>query len=201
MVAVAVVVVGTDMCAIETKTKLAYHAKRNEKHDELDNYLWRRISSFQLDEPDSPLPFSMRLARENGWSRNFACRVTEEYKRFCFVAITANHSVTPSDEVDQAWHLHLLYTRSYWDEFCTHALGRPLHHSPTRGGSAEVTKYREWYMQTMKSYERAFGPPPCDIWPDVEERFARSRGFLRVNLENYWAVPRPRYRLIKRREH
>ena len=186
------------MCATETKTKL----EPTDKQDELDNgWLWKRISSFQIDDPNAPLPFSARLASENGWSRNFACRVTEEYKRFCFIAITANHSVTPSDEVDQAWHLHLLCTRSYWDGFCTHALGRPLHHSPTRGGAEELNKFREWYMQTIKSYERVFGQPPCDIWPRVEERFARNRGFLRVNLENFWVVPRPRYSLLLRKQH
>ena len=34
--------------------------------------------------------------------------------------------IGPSDEVDQAWHLHLVYTRSYWGEFCPNVLGKPL---------------------------------------------------------------------------
>ena len=81
----------------------------------LSDPLWARIKGFALDDPASSLPFSQRLARENGWSRHFACRAIEEYKRFCYLAMTAGHSVSPSDAVDQAWHLHLLYTRSYWD--------------------------------------------------------------------------------------
>ena len=43
-----------------------------------------------------------------------------------------------SEQVDAAWHLHLTYTRSYWDRFCKETLGQPLHHDPTRGGPAEA---------------------------------------------------------------
>jgi hypothetical protein len=157
-----------------------------------DDWLWMRISAFELDEPAASLPFSARLARENGWTRNYACRVIEEYKRFCYLAVTVNHSVTPSDAVDQAWHLHLLYTRSYWDGFCAHILGRPFHHGPSRGGAEEGEKFRHWYAETLKSYAHAFGAPPDDIWPDVETRFDRKSRFLRVNLADYWIVPKPR---------
>jgi hypothetical protein len=155
--------------------------------------LWIRISRFELDEPGSSLPFSMRLARENGWSRNYACRVIEEYKRFCYLAVTLDHPVTPSDPVDQAWHLHLLHTKSYWDVFCPNILGQPLHHSPTRGGAEETKKFRQWYTQTLSSYERTFGPPQKDIWADVEARFMPPKRFLRVNLSDNWIVPKPKW--------
>src|SRR6185436_12357785 len=98
--------------------------------------LWRAIESFQIGPPDCDLPFGARLARENGWSLPFAARVIAEYKRFVFLAATAPHPVTPSDSVDQAWHLHLLYSESYWSELCGQVLRRPLHHGPTRGGVA-----------------------------------------------------------------
>jgi hypothetical protein len=153
--------------------------------------LWMRICAFQLDDPDSNLPFSKRLAQENGWSRHFASRVVEEYKKFCYIAVTAAHAVTPSDEVDQAWHLHLLYTRSYWDGFCAHALGRPLHHGPTQGGSEEREKFRVWYERTLSSYHATFGPPSPDIWPEPEIRFASGTRFRRIDLAKYWLLPKP----------
>lgn len=159
--------------------------------------LWMRISAFRLDDPASSLPYSKRLARENGWSRHFACRVIEEYKKFCYIAVTSGHSVTPSDAVDQAWHLHLLYTESYWDGFCAHVLGRPLHHSPTRGGLEESSKFHSWYEQTLRSYDQIFGPPPRDIWPDVRVRFSPSASFRRINVANYWLLPKPRPRLFR----
>jgi hypothetical protein len=156
--------------------------------------LWARITKFPLDDPGSALPFSLRLARENGWSRHFACRVIEEYKRFCYLARRAGHSVTPSDEVDQAWHLHLLYTQAYWT-FCGRVLGRPLHHNPTRGGPDESAKFREAYERTLASYRRMFGfDPPPDVWPSVAVRFAHPGAIRRVDTASYWLIPRPSWR-------
>jgi hypothetical protein len=159
--------------------------------------LLARIVAFQLDDPGSSLPFSQRLARENGWSRHYAIRVIVEYKRFCYLAMTTGHSVSPSDEVDQAWHLHLLYTRSYWDDFCGEVLGRPLHHGPTRGGPDESAKFRDAYERTLSSYQRVFGSlPPPDIWPAVEAKFANVQAFRRIDTASYWLVPRPRWRRL-----
>ncbi len=138
--------------------------------------LWNRIEDFRFDDPAAQLSFSQRLARENGWSRYYASRVIAEYKKFCYLAMTAGHSVTPSDEVDQAWHLHLIYTRSYWDGFCGRVLGRAFHHGPTRGGADESAKFHDWYEATLVSYQSTFGsPPPTDIWPGPESRFAKTR--------------------------
>ena len=77
------------------------------------------------DPKTAALTFADRLARENGWSAAKAARVVDEYRRFCFLAATAGHEVTPSDAVDQAWHLHLTYSRDYWERFCPEVLGRP----------------------------------------------------------------------------
>jgi hypothetical protein len=160
--------------------------------------LWARITNFAMDDPGSRLPFSLRLARENGWSRHFAIRVVGEYRRFCYLAIRAGHSVSPSDEVDQAWHLHLLYTQVYWD-FCGRVLGRPLHHNPTRGGPDERAKFHDHYAKTLASYRRIFGfDPPPDIWPPVDARFANAGAFRHVDTTAYWLVPKPRWRLLRR---
>ena len=99
--------------------------------------LSERLAAFELDDPAADLPFSARLARENTWSRDYARRVVREYLRFVQLAMEAGHPVTPSEEVDQAWHLHMVYTRSYWERLCGGVLKKPLHHDPTRGGKAE----------------------------------------------------------------
>lgn len=95
--------------------------------------IYQRIQAFSLDAVDAHLPFSKRLARDNGWTIEYSQRVIDEYKKFIFLAIVAGHPVTPSDQVDQVWHLHLLYTRSYWEDFCLNVLPTQLHHSPTQG--------------------------------------------------------------------
>jgi len=69
--------------------------------------LYKRIQAFALDRPDSQLSFSQRLAKDNGWSLGYTQRAIEEYKKFIFLAVAAGHPVTPSDQIDQVWHLHL----------------------------------------------------------------------------------------------
>ena len=155
--------------------------------------LWRRIESFSIGPEQVTLSFCDRLARDNGWSVPFAQRVIAEYKKFVFLAVTTGHPVTPSDAVDQAWHLHLVYTESYWSELCGEVLGTPLHHGPTRGGTTEGRKFRDWYDATLSSYERVFGmPPPRDIWPSVRARFADVNQFRRVNTARRLVLPKPR---------
>ena len=160
--------------------------------DDRQRELLARIEAIELDHAGASLPFSARLARDNGWSPDFANRVVAEYRRFVFLAAVAGHPVTPSDEVDQAWHLHLVYTRSYWDELCGEVLGFPLHHGPTVGGPAEGRKFDDWYTRTLDSYRRLFGvEPPADIWPPSVERFADADRFRRVNTADHWVVPKP----------
>ena len=142
--------------------------------------LWERIEAFAIDDGAAALPFAARLAVENSWPRDYADRVIAEYKRFLYLAMTAGHMVTPSKHVDEAWHLHLTYTRSYWDRLCGEVLGRPLHHEPTRGGEEEDAKFAGLYLRTLESYERAFGEaPPADIWPRPCDGAGRKRSLFR----------------------
>jgi hypothetical protein len=165
--------------------------------------LLARIRAFSLDEPGSAWSFAGRLARENRWTPAYAGRVVEEYRNFMFLAVAAGHQVTPSDQVDQAWHLHLLHSRSYWERFCPEVLGRRLHHEPSRGGSWERVKFAAWYERTLASYRRLLGrAPPADIWPEGAVRFGEDLRAARVNLARHWVIakpPRPRELLRRAR--
>ncbi len=145
-----------------------------------DDPLWHRLAAYQIGPADADLSLTARLARENRCTPAYAARVIEEYKRFCYLAMTAGHEVTPSDQVDQAWHLHLTYSSDYWDVFCPQVLGAPLHHGPTAGGAAEKARYYEQYAQTLRSYEAAFGPVPEDVWSPAAIRFGRHPQAFRV---------------------
>ncbi|MFM9853066.1 MAG: glycine-rich domain-containing protein [Sphingomonadaceae bacterium] len=144
--------------------------------------LWIALSSYTIGPDQAALSFGARLARENGWSAAYAERVMTEYKRFCFLAATAGHQVTPSDAVDQAWHLHLTYTRDYWERFCPEVLGRALHHGPTAGGAGEEHRFFDQYAQTLASYETAFGDTaPADLWPPAAQRLRDDPRARRVH--------------------
>lgn len=154
--------------------------------------LYQRLQDYSLDQPGVQFSFSQRLAQENCWSWAYTCRVIEEYKKFVFLAVIARHPVTPSDQVDQVWHLHLTYTRSYWQDFCPHVLQTPLHHDPTQGGVTEHGKFEDWYTRTLASYQKHFGQaPPQDIWPLPSERFGQELEFVRINLHRSWLLPKP----------
>lgn len=157
--------------------------------------LYAAILAFSLDEANCTFPFSKRLATENGWDSNFTQRVILEYKRFIYLYCISPEPVTPPDAVDQAWHLHLTYTRSYWIDFCQHTLPRPIHHNPTRGGKAEAQKFDSWYTKVQQLYLDNFGElPPQDIWLPNQKRFSDIH-FQRVNLDRYWLIPKPRLAL------
>lgn len=131
-----------------------------------DQDLWTRLETMEIDPPDATTRFRHRLRQYNKWTDDFAARVTREYRRFLYLAARAGHPVTPSDTVDQAWHLHLIYTRHYWEELCGKILGLQLHHEPSAGGTVESNKFGRQYEQTIESYKAAFGEaPPKDIWP------------------------------------
>jgi hypothetical protein len=153
--------------------------------------VWEALSHYDIGPADAQLSFAARLARENGWRPAQADRVIEEYRRFCFLAVTVGHPVTPSDAVDQAWHLHLTYTRDYWERFCPRVLGRPLHHGPTAGGAAEHHRYFNQYAETLRSYEHAFGaPPPADLWPSAVRRLIEDPRARRVHPRDGIFLPR-----------
>jgi hypothetical protein len=157
--------------------------------------LWERLQRFSFDETGTSLRFVDRLAKENHWSLERAGRAIEEYRRFLYLAATAGHPVSPPDEVDQVWHLHLMYTRSYWDRLCRETLDMPLHHEPTRGGREETAKFADWYARTLESYAAAFGhAPPPDLWPPPGR--SRHADYRRVDVSRYLLLPRPRAGMV-----
>lgn len=71
----------------------------------IDPALWKRISACHPDDIDADFPFSKRLARDNGWTHDFALRVITEYLRFAYLSQISSGMVTPSDEgaIRKSW--------------------------------------------------------------------------------------------------
>ncbi|PCJ62698.1 MAG: hypothetical protein COA58_16850 [Bacteroidetes bacterium] len=152
--------------------------------------IWTKIQNFELDDIDSDFTFTDRLARENSWTIEYAVRVILEYKKFIFLICNADHPVTPSDQIDQVWHLHLIYTQSYWTDLCKNTIQRDIHHGPTKGGGKEKANYNNLYEETKRLYQRTFeNEPPNDIWPSSKIRFGELR-FTRVNRHRNWIIPK-----------
>lgn len=153
--------------------------------------LWEKISQFKMDDENSDFTFSKRLARENNWTLEYSKKVMDEYKKFIFLCCVTKTGVTPSDQVDQVWHLHLTYTKSYWNDFCKNTLDKEIHHNPTKGGNSEAIKFDDFYSNTKEEYYSYFKiEPPIEIWPNNEKRFSEIN-FKRINTNNNWIIKKP----------
>lgn len=162
-----------------------------ETRPSFDQELWERLRAFRVDPPGTEQPFLVRFAREHpNIGLEGARALWREYLRFLYLALRAGHPVTPSGAVDELWHLHLVYTRSYWQDLCPRVLERELHHGPTLGGADEGRRYREQYVATLASYRLIFGePPPARFWPSPARRFAEAP--VRIDARRHYVLRRP----------
>jgi hypothetical protein len=134
----------------------------------LDQELWNRIAAFDFDDERPKGSFEQRLAREKGWSSDFTKLAIREYRRFLYLAVKAGHMATPSKVVDEVWHLHLQFTKNYWEELCAKVLEKPLHHQPGSGDKVEEQGFLDAYQATLLAYQREFRTvPPREVWPQV----------------------------------
>lgn len=125
--------------------------------------LWARLEAYSFDGAGSA-PFSVKLARDQGWDAAFTARVIEEYRRFLYLTQVSKRQVTPSQSVDAAWHVHLTFTRDYWEDLCPNVIGASVHHQPC-AGDEEMPRYRDQFAATKALYEVEFGAePPIGIW-------------------------------------
>lgn len=154
--------------------------------------LRRRLWAHPFEHPDQGMDIVRRLMNEQGWSLSDAREAVEEYRRFCFLAVVAPHSVTPSQQVDLVWHTHLLYTRDYWDEFCPRVLGRSLHHGPSKG-QEEDTHFYHQYGATLDLYQQCFGEINEKWWPHARKRFQPVVQQRWVDLSQVWVVHKPKW--------
>ena len=151
---------------------------------------WARIAQHDF-ELGQPLGFIKRLARDKSWTLPFAQAAVREYRRFCFLAITSPNPVTPSEEIDEVWHMHLTYSRDYWNVWCRDVLQVPLHHDPTRGSLADQGMFRAQYAATLALYETYFGPPDALFWRATHERFRGTPRCRTIDVERWLLVPKP----------
>lgn len=146
-----------------------------------DPKLWAEIEAFEFDRPDVPKPFSQNLGDAEDWTKAHTAKVIGEYRKFIYLSQISKDQVVPSADVDKAWHLHLTYTRDYWDRLCGAILKAPLHHVPSEDPS-EHRRYLDGYERTLALYEREFGKAPSAVWLPVARIRAKPRYMLQAKL-------------------
>ncbi|MEJ6394124.1 hypothetical protein V8J82_12700 [Gymnodinialimonas sp. 2305UL16-5] len=149
-----------------------------------DPELWARLKAYVFDGPGSA-PYSVKLARAEGWDADLTADVIEEYRRFLYLTQISDRQVTPSQMVDAAWHMHLTFTRDYWEDLCPNVIGKQVHHQPC-AGDEEMPRYRDQFAATKALYEAEFGAePPAEIWGRDHHRERTPEG---VVIQSHWIV-------------
>lgn len=146
-----------------------------------DIELWKRIENYSFDASENvPLSFLDKLCKENQWTKAFGKSAIEEYKKFVFLCCVMPKGASPSDVVDKVWHLHLTYTKSYWDDFCKNVLRKPLHHYPSDGTHDKSRSLNDKYKDTLWAYHDYFDQLPITAYwpiPIQNESFNKNSGF------------------------
>ncbi len=141
-------------------------------------HLWDHVVAFFGGDDAATKAFADKLSRKHNWQIDFAMLAVQEYKRFVFLGVTADFSVTPSKVIDTVWHEHILFTKGYSD-FCNDVIGCAFNHYPELLPLEEQTAaYQKQYTRTLALYEHEFNScPPDDIWgaPKFGRRYLSRR--------------------------
>jgi hypothetical protein len=103
--------------------------------------------------PELLVPRIMKLYKRD---REFADAILREAKRMLLLRCIRKHPVTPSIEIDDAWHEMILFTRFY-QSFCKFLGGGFLHHDPEPetpvedDGTPLYDLTRQWYREEFGS--------------------------------------------------
>ena len=118
--------------------------------------LWQKIEEYKLPFGEDYLEYKMK------WQRAYCNLALSEYRRFAFLALISDSEITPSEPIDEVWHLHILHTQDY-ARFGT-ACQRFLHHWP--GMPTNRPQWNKQYERTRELYRQVFGyEAPQAFWP------------------------------------
>lgn len=88
------------------------------------------------------------------------------------MALSKDHTVIPSEEINWIWQCHASLTREY-RKFCESTFGELVHYKPI-AFSLEGPGV-EQYSKTFEYYQKYFDRrPPESLWPPVNKRFDKK---------------------------
>jgi hypothetical protein len=170
---------------------------------QMNHEIWNKILEFDFDSPPSEYGFSIRLANENFWTKNFTEQAMLEYRKFMYLASTSDMMVSPSGIVDTVWHQHLIFTQSYQD-FCI-LIGKKVQHIPSTHNKEDIEKFAQAKERTKKLYLDTFGEQPKNIWDyndmydslNLKKAKFKIRTFLIAGILSFVSLIAPFYYLLR----
>lgn len=114
------------------------------------------MSSIDLDPIMAKL---CHTTRGLGWDFDRASHAIDQYRHWLWLHTVAEDVIlSPTPDVDQVWHAHILDTRKYQED-CMTMFGRTLHHNPYAGWESESAEqeHQSNFQQTCQLFELHFG--------------------------------------------
>lgn len=142
--------------------------------------LWQTVENYKLPFGEEYVQYKLK------WQRAYCNLALSEYRRFAFLALISDSEITPSEAIDEVWHLHILHTQDYsqFGAACQHF----LHHWP--GMPTNRPQFNKQYEMTREMYRVVFGyDAPQAFWPLQKTSFDVSRPRISKVLEVYRGRP------------
>lgn len=132
-------------------------------------HLWDEIAAKFGGQSPFTKAFADKLSRKLNWEKKFALKAIWEYKKFVYMGVVSDFSVTPSKVIDQVWHEHLLFSAGY-RKFCKEIIQYDFDHNPELiYVSSQTEAFQSQYFHTIEFYKREFGlEPPSEIWDETK---------------------------------
>ena len=129
-----------------------------------DNQSSRTFDDFKVKfDTESFSPLLTKVSLKNGWDKDYADLVLDEYVKFFYLAsLPTRVHLVPSQPVDELWHQHILTTRKYQED-CERLVGKFVHHNPSFT-SDERALLPPLFVKMKVAYESNFGGMPDNVW-------------------------------------
>lgn len=142
-----------------------YYCRLPEQYTMTQPTLWEKIEGYHIGPEKTPIGFSTQLSKEARVNMMTAGVIEYEYKKFMYLCAVQDQPVSPSSLIDKAWHLHLTYSKDYWEDFCENILGKKIHHQPSDGTATDQDQMKANFEFTQTLYKEEFNEPmPENIW-------------------------------------
>jgi hypothetical protein len=152
--------------------------------------LWNTIEHTVI-AGEQALLFRQKLKDQHAWPDAFIDSAIIEYKRFLYLVAISDTSIpssniVPSKIVDEIWHLHLTFTRDYWQVWAK-ILGKEIHHNPSDSSDHLA------FATSKALYATEFDCQPCPLSPpikksNIKKTFTLSASVFSLLLLTSYAV-------------
>ncbi len=146
--------------------KELWFALKNYNFDHVvPTHLIDHVAEFFGGKDASLKAFANKLASKLNWTTEFSLAAIDEYKKYVYLAIVSDYSVTPSLIIDKVWHEHILFSQAY-RKFCDEVIKYRLDHEPELiPVQSELDVFSAQYLATLDLYKKEFNMnPPESIW-------------------------------------